>query len=271
MRFLPYLAILIVGAGTLLLGVDLMTLPQKPAAQLAGAPNKLAQHEADQRAEKTEGDASRTLTPLYPANPGGAKDVRMVYPPNIQLSDQPNNQPSDQTAATTATTGAAPADEGKADVAVTADAPPQQAAELRQPNAGVPLPPQKLQPAKAEEQPAPKPVQPVADHVANHCDVQACTNAYASFRASDCTYQPFEGARRVCTTPPAQRSAEREALPRNILPRQALPARAAQAQRQADPRTEQPMTAGYADDDVDAPTGNGQRMIVIERGVRPWR
>ena len=34
MRFLPFLAILIVGAGTLLLGVDLMTLPQKPVAQL---------------------------------------------------------------------------------------------------------------------------------------------------------------------------------------------------------------------------------------------
>ena len=65
MRFLPFLAILIVAAGTLLLGVDLMTLPQKPAAQLTGAPpkplasapNKLAQHEADLRAENTEGDS----------------------------------------------------------------------------------------------------------------------------------------------------------------------------------------------------------------------
>jgi hypothetical protein len=31
------------------------------------------------------------------------------------------------------------------------------------------------------------------------CDVQACAAAYRSFRASDCTWQPFEGARRLCT------------------------------------------------------------------------
>ncbi len=30
------------------------------------------------------------------------------------------------------------------------------------------------------------------------CDVNACTNAYRSFRASDCTYQPYEGERRLC-------------------------------------------------------------------------
>ncbi len=93
MRLLPFLAVLIVGAGTMLLGLDLMTLPQTPAPRSVSAPNKLAQHEADQRTEKTEGDVSRPLTPLYPANPGGAKDVRMVYPPNNQSNNQPNNQP----------------------------------------------------------------------------------------------------------------------------------------------------------------------------------
>ena len=31
------------------------------------------------------------------------------------------------------------------------------------------------------------------------CDVDACTEAYASFRASDCTWQPYEGPRRLCT------------------------------------------------------------------------
>jgi hypothetical protein len=30
------------------------------------------------------------------------------------------------------------------------------------------------------------------------CDVDACANAYRSFTASDCTYQPFEGPRRLC-------------------------------------------------------------------------
>lgn len=31
------------------------------------------------------------------------------------------------------------------------------------------------------------------------CDVAACTAAYYSFRASDCTYQPTFGPRRLCT------------------------------------------------------------------------
>ena len=30
------------------------------------------------------------------------------------------------------------------------------------------------------------------------CDYQACSSAYQSFRASDCTYQPYTGTRRVC-------------------------------------------------------------------------
>ena len=31
------------------------------------------------------------------------------------------------------------------------------------------------------------------------CDVSACARRYNSFRASDCTYQPFGGPRRLCT------------------------------------------------------------------------
>jgi len=34
---------------------------------------------------------------------------------------------------------------------------------------------------------------------AAHCNVSACSAAYHSFRASDCTYQPFGGERRLCT------------------------------------------------------------------------
>jgi hypothetical protein len=43
------------------------------------------------------------------------------------------------------------------------------------------------------------------------CDVSACAAAHHSFRESDCTYQPFEGERRVCVAPPSaqQRSADR--------------------------------------------------------------
>jgi hypothetical protein len=40
----------------------------------------------------------------------------------------------------------------------------------------------------------------------NRCDVQACASAYKSFRASDCTYQPLDGPRRVCGKAPEQRA-----------------------------------------------------------------
>jgi hypothetical protein len=33
---------------------------------------------------------------------------------------------------------------------------------------------------------------------APRCDIQACETRYRSFRASDCTYQPFDGPRRFC-------------------------------------------------------------------------
>lgn len=40
---------------------------------------------------------------------------------------------------------------------------------------------------------------------APRCDVDACASAYRSFTAADCTYQPSDGPRRLCTkgTPPA--------------------------------------------------------------------
>ncbi|NNH33759.1 hypothetical protein C9413_31630, partial [Rhizobium sp. SEMIA 4085] len=30
------------------------------------------------------------------------------------------------------------------------------------------------------------------------CNITACSRSYRSFRASDCTYQPYYGARRLC-------------------------------------------------------------------------
>lgn len=31
------------------------------------------------------------------------------------------------------------------------------------------------------------------------CDIDACAAAYRSFRVADCTFQPFDGPRRLCT------------------------------------------------------------------------
>jgi membrane peptidoglycan carboxypeptidase len=44
--------------------------------------------------------------------------------------------------------------------------------------------------------------------VAPRCDYEACARTYHSFRASDCTYQPFSGApRQLCEKNPSQQSA----------------------------------------------------------------
>ena len=37
-----------------------------------------------------------------------------------------------------------------------------------------------------------------AKHPELQCDYQACSRAYNSFRASDCTYQPYDGPRKLC-------------------------------------------------------------------------
>jgi len=31
------------------------------------------------------------------------------------------------------------------------------------------------------------------------CDMELCARAYRSFRPSDCTYQPYDGPRKLCT------------------------------------------------------------------------
>jgi membrane peptidoglycan carboxypeptidase len=43
------------------------------------------------------------------------------------------------------------------------------------------------------------------------CDVEMCAMAYGGFRASDCTYQPRRGERRVCVIPPRSMGSPAEA------------------------------------------------------------
>jgi BA14K-like protein len=57
-------------------------------------------------------------------------------------------------------------------------------------------PPTPLQdtPARAEQTQARSDIQ----QTQNHCNISACASAYVSFRAADCTYQPYDGPRRLC-------------------------------------------------------------------------
>jgi BA14K-like protein len=49
-----------------------------------------------------------------------------------------------------------------------------------------------------------EPAAPAAAEAPPKCDIAACAAAYNSFTASDCTYMPSAGVRRLCTkgTPP---------------------------------------------------------------------
>ena len=45
----------------------------------------------------------------------------------------------------------------------------------------------------------------------DRCDILACAGTYRSFRANDCTYQPFDGGpRRLCEKSPGQRMAREQ-------------------------------------------------------------
>jgi hypothetical protein len=66
----------------------------------------------------------------------------------------------------------------------------------------------KVEPSGA---PAPKDATPVSLRHRKACDVDACSRAYRSFRAADCTYQPYSGPRQLCVDPPAATDTSRAA------------------------------------------------------------
>jgi hypothetical protein len=98
----------------------------------------------------------------------------------------------------------------------------------------------------------------------NRCDIQACAGAYKSFRASDCTYQSFEGPRRVCGKSPVQRAAreQRDEPERRKLSRNAYP-----------PDLDRSTVGRRIDDDDDesvADFDDESDQIVIRRLGRRW-
>ncbi|HEX5212000.1 MAG TPA: BA14K family protein [Pseudolabrys sp.] len=140
--------------------------------------------------------------------------------------------------------------------------------------------------AYAEPAPAPAaavaptaaPVPPVAQtHTVaaapNRCDVRACSSAYQSFRVSDCTYQPFEGPRRICENPPATTGRAAASQPRAEPRRQATyRTRDDEPDRDVVVRRARPIDADEGDaDDEDDRGMERSRVIVIERpSSGPW-
>jgi hypothetical protein len=74
----------------------------------------------------------------------------------------------------------------------------------RQPTSQPPAPRQPATPVPSvAQQPTPQIYQSeqttAQSQESSACNVAACTAAYRSFTASDCTYQPTEGPRKLCT------------------------------------------------------------------------
>jgi hypothetical protein len=211
MQFLVYLTVLMVSISTVLLEVHWLTSPApqpKPAVQttnVSTAPRKV------------EGPTA-TLSPVYPkpaeTTPAAPTNAPQLQPQQSQASSNTavaaNTEPQKPAAETTGVAAraednrdaaAATTFVNRGDISQGAD----KGADNRQGFSTVSA-------------------QAAASN--NRCDVQACSSAYQSFRASDCTYQPFEGARRVCEKAPVQRTArdqterpERRQWSRDVTPR----------------------------------------------------
>ena len=179
MKFLAYIAVVLVAVCGILLELDWLTKPKtetKTPIQTAGTVVPSLTPRVVAKAEGPNAD----LSPVYPKTEAAApvQQAEAVFSP-VQPPVQPfgQNTPSLTTPAAAETTGAAPA-------AAATTRPPETAAAVTV----------TVQPAST--------AQPVSTAAKNQCDVQGCTAAYKSFRASDCTFQPLDGARQICAKPP---------------------------------------------------------------------
>ena len=243
MPFLAYVAIVLVSLSAILFEINWLTKPKletdKPAAQVASTavpPRDVT------KVERPEPGP----TPVIPTSPTVASAsepaaASPAAPVEIAVTAKPE-------VVATPSILASPA------MAATASAPPAAPAA----------------PALANASPAPQPQlrQALATTTPNSCDVQGCAAAYQSFRASDCSYQPFEGQRRICEKPP-EAGAKQAAEPPRAPKIEAATRKPSRDEELRDvERAVRRITAG---DDVAADRSMGDnRVIVIERPARDW-
>jgi hypothetical protein len=241
MAFLAYVAILLVSISGILLELNWLTQPKleaKPAMHAMSAPPSAAVRRVVAKVDRPNAERD----PVYPK--------QADTPPAIEMNAE---APKAATAPAVAEVPMPPARPQEAEQANAGDPPPAAAAQ-----------PQAIANASLAER---------ASVTAKlQCDVAACAGAYTSFRESDCTFQPYEGPRRLCAAPPAaqQRSAERG--PRREASRLDRDARYSDpgADRRAPPR--------LRDSELDVDDGGGsdgaprppRGLIMIERGYGRW-
>lgn len=256
MPFVAYIAVAMIAISGIVLELDWVTRPKIDAGQSVQTASEPAPAKAP--AAKADGP-NVALSPVYPANHNttATADAEPADPaPSAAPLISPPPSIVSMPAANT------PAIVPPAEAA--AGAP--QAIPTR---AAVPVVPPIAVPVAAASTPSPPAAQPLAKQTQNQCDVQACASAYQSFRASDCTYQPFAGERRVCDSAPGIRRTiastpdepNRDAAARKL----SKDAELARASRRVKEITEQ----DAADDDPELPDA-GSRVIVIRRDDPRW-
>lgn len=212
MSFVLYVVVLAVSISSVMMGLDWLSSPPPPvpkSAQVARAPAKPVATKANAAAKvaktkpaATNAAATKT-TEAKTAEPKTAESKTAEAKATGPKATEPNTTTTAATKTAESKT-AAP----KPVVATTGEASPA--------NAGAAQPP-----ATANGQAAS--TSDTLSIIANEtnggtdaqakagplCDVPACAAHYRSFNATDCTYQPYDGPRRLCTVgnPPKQADA----------------------------------------------------------------
>lgn len=226
MPFIAYFFVLVLTAVTAAVSLDYLTAPNAPAPKHDGA--KVANAPGTTVRQVPIGKSTRETT-AQASSADDDKSLSPLYPaaPGKNLPDA--NSADAQTANANDKPPAAPAQ--------TADATP-----------------------AANSQPAPPAGGSQASVPAAACAIEACASAYRSFRASDCTYQPYGGARKLCDLSDGARQAS--AAPAGSLRGDNLDDVVRTVRRLPPPQ------AVYGDDD--GFDDGGSRIVVIQRaGARP--
>lgn len=273
MPFIAYFFVLVLTAATAAVSLDYLTAPEIPAPKhdtakvAANAPANtsirqvpIGKPSRETTAQATRDDSDNSLTPVYPAAPGkNLPPHDAATAPNAKTADataagKPADDVGRQPAAavqTATTTGSAAATDNAN------SEPPQPAVTPVSTQASVPAP-------------------------AGACAVEACSSAYRSFRASDCTYQPYGGPRKMCDlTSDGSRQASNVPAAANVSLRGSSALRSGNGGNFSRVRSDDnlddvvrtvrrlpPPPAEYNDEDG---YYGGGRVVVIQReGARPY-
>src|SRR5262245_13000814 len=171
MRLAVYGAVLAIALGSVLFGLDWLSAPMSPMVDTKAGLSAVAPPvapRADVNAATTPpaapANAAKPIAPSVPAQPKANIGAPIVAP---------GFSPSQSAATQSTTQNPSPNPNQSASPLPISSAAAAQAA-----TADVPGPPAETQ---------------------ARCNVSACTAAYRSFTPSDCTYQPSNGPRRLCT------------------------------------------------------------------------